>query len=227
MAVYTKSGAFVEAYIRRTRPTSGWLGKMAVKLREFGSLTENQIAASLKAIDDLEDAAAAAYVSYAAGVKAQASAPEPVQASESALRPGVYTIEFDSGRWVTLRVLKSYNPRYPEPKLDLLTGPDNEVSFTSLGRIVGDRLHPWPGVRELLQRPLVEQAVSMLLRADQTRLQGFGEQYSRHTEVWEDDPENPGARILTSVRCYRCGRTLTVPTSIDRGMGDDCASKDW
>ena len=150
MAVYTKSGAFVESYIRRTRPTSGWLGKMAVKLREYGSLTENQIAASLNAINDLEDAAAAAYASYAAGVKAEAAPKiEPVpQASESALRPGVYTIEFDSGRWVTLRVLKSYNPRYPQPKLDLLTGPDNEVSFTSLGRIVGDRLHPWPGVRE-------------------------------------------------------------------------------
>src|SRR5947209_18821508 len=113
MAVYTKSGSFVESYIHRTRPTSGWLGKMAVKLREYGSLTENQIAASLRAIDDLEDAAAAAYERYAAGVKAQAAAPEPepVQALASALRPGVYTIAFDSCRWVTLRVLKAHNPR--------------------------------------------------------------------------------------------------------------------
>jgi len=228
MAVYTRSGAFAEQYIRRNRPTTGWLGKMAERLREYGSLTENQIAATLRAIDELEEAAAAAYVAFAAGAKAQAApAPELAEAPASALRPGVYTIDFDSGRWVTLRVLKSHNPRYPQPKLDLLTGPDNEVSFTSLGRIVGDRLHPWPDVGPLLQRPCVEQAVSILLRSDQQRLQIFGESYSRRTEVWEDDPENPGVRILTSVRCYRCGRTLTVPTSIKRGMGDDCAAKDW
>lgn len=42
------------------------------------------------------------------------------------------------------------------------------------------------------------------------------------------DPEAAGlAYAMKENRCYRCGKELTVPASIHKGMGPECAKKNW
>lgn len=42
------------------------------------------------------------------------------------------------------------------------------------------------------------------------------------------DPEAAGlAYAMKENCCYRCGRELTVPASIHKGMGPECAKKNW
>lgn len=42
------------------------------------------------------------------------------------------------------------------------------------------------------------------------------------------DPEKAGlAYAMKENRCYRCGKELTVPASIHKGMGPECAKKNW
>ena len=52
---------------------------------------------------------------------------------------------------------------------------------------------------------------------------------SRQLEAWKiisSDPKGAGeAYALESANCFRCGRKLTVPVSIHRGLGPECASK--
>lgn len=36
---------------------------------------------------------------------------------------------------------------------------------------------------------------------------------------------NEKLEIVPAGRCYRCGRQLTVPSSVHRGLGPECASK--
>lgn len=223
----------VASFIRQDQPRYGFLAKMRTLIEYGRMLTPAQIAAAADIIEErLDDEYAVLLRQRFAPVLPEFEAPAALVAAPAADVPfGTYTIAFDSGRHVTLRVLKSHNPRYPAPKLDLLTGPDNEISFTSLGRIVDGTLRAWrtDEAQGLLDRPNVRRAVDALLGSDSDRRSVYGQAYSRQTEVWEEDPAHPGDpayRILASVRCFKCGRTLTVPTSIENGQGPECILKD-
>ena len=41
-----------------------------------------------------------------------------------------------------------------------------------------------------------------------------------------DTAERIEAELVAAGRCRRCGRTLTDPDSVSRGIGPDCASKE-
>jgi hypothetical protein len=46
--------------------------------------------------------------------------------------------------------------------------------------------------------------------------------------IWQDDlaaVEATGWKVHHEGRCGRCGRTLTVPESIESGIGPECAKK--
>lgn len=92
--------------------------------------------------------------------------------------------------------------------LGLLTGPDNETSYSYIGMI---RRDPETGA----------------LRVHGTRkgrpdscpsLRGFG-------LLVRDLPRtvHQGIEVWHSGRCLRCNRTLTVPESIETGLGPVCA----
>lgn len=124
------------------------------------------------------------------------------------LFPGTYTVERASGEYRTLRVRENDNPDFFEGKglkLEFLSGPDNTSDFTSFGLLMENgRLVIWKKFRGGAVEESLRFAVNVLL----------------------GDPATAGeAWAKESGCCYRCRRTLTVPTSLHRGLGPVCAEK--
>ncbi len=93
-----------------------------------------------------------------------------------------------------------------------LVGPDNTEDFAYLGK-----LDPFTG-----QVATTFKSASF---ADSFRLKLLNRILAR---VWGDDQkafEQHGYTCQHEGKCGRCGRTLTVPSSIDNGIGPDCAEK--
>lgn len=96
--------------------------------------------------------------------------------------------------------------------VSLLAGPDNESSYAYLGV-----LNPETGeVRLTKASKFAETAtVVRVLRRALARIWA-GEQGAI---------EAAGFRLHHEGRCCRCGRLLTVPSSIESGIGPECATK--
>jgi len=151
--------------------------------------------------------------SYEAPSTCVAAEPEPVPARAAArdIPDGTFTIVFDSGDYVTLRVETSdwdksgYNPDI-KTKVEFLAGSDNESDyqgFAFLDKATGI-VRVWKRYQANYAGSRLEMAVHGLLA----------------------DPVAAGETFaLRSSRCWRCGRKLTVPASIHRGLGPDCAAK--
>jgi hypothetical protein len=125
----------------------------------------------------------------------------------------IFTIETPDQGHRTYRIQKvEGSERYPADAYfaKLLTGPDNTRDYTYLGKLtngavtVTAKSQQWNGTYplRLLNRVLAR--------------------------VWADDHaayENHGYRVHHEGRCGRCGRTLTVPESVESGIGPECARK--
>lgn len=124
----------------------------------------------------------------------------PHEAEASSIMDGTYTVVFPNDDYVTLR-LKTPNTGNLAGKqiASYLYGPDNNNDF--VGFAFTNPIKVWSkytsSVREIL-------ALTTLLHADDPTLHGL-------------------AYALRSGNCYKCGRTLTVPASLHRGMGPICA----
>lgn len=92
--------------------------------------------------------------------------------------------------------------------VSLLTGPDNTADYTYLGM-----LDPQTGAVRLTRKSqYTDQSKPVLaIRWVLARL-------------WANQPIDP-AKIYHIGRCGRCGRALTVPASIEAGIGPECAGK--
>ena len=122
----------------------------------------------------------------------------------------IFTVHNNSNEHYTYKVRKSredspWGQRY---FVSLLTGPDNELSYTYIGI-----LEPNTGVLRLTkqsQYPYSSKAVKVL-------------QWALNV-VWRDafDKVPIGYGIKHEGKCGRCGRTLTTPESIDCGIGPEC-----
>jgi hypothetical protein len=109
----------------------------------------------------------------------------------------------------TYRMRANANPRSSEAPthfVDLLTGPDNGASYKWVGMVYA-------------RARLVLPSTSWISR----------EAPSMRALFWTWDhranPEAAGVTVRHAGRCCRCGRTLTTPESIDRGIGPECATK--
>lgn len=121
---------------------------------------------------------------------------------------GTYTVAFPDGTWRTLRI-SPWRNQPDKMVVELLTGPDNSLDFAGVGHVDGKGLHIWRrAVPTVDEDPKYVQAINFLLLADEEARSDMGELYA-----------------LKSERCCLCGRKLTVPASIHRGMGPDCAAK--
>ena len=123
------------------------------------------------------------------------------------LPQGTFTIVFPNEEYRTIRISKMTHGAL-EGKIvaSFLCGPDNENDFHGFA-FVSERgeVKVWKRFAEI--DPLWKAAVLTAISAsDETRL-GMAEAYA-----------------LRSGRCARCGRTLTVPASLHRGYGPDCAA---
>jgi len=96
--------------------------------------------------------------------------------------------------------------------VNILAGPDNTSDFQPLGK-----LNPETGAVRLVRvTKLTEDswAVKLVRRV--------------LARVWLDEIEfieDKGFKLRHAGRCGRCGRKLTVPESIDTGLGAHCADK--
>jgi len=100
-------------------------------------------------------------------------------------------------------------------RVGLLTGPSNETDYKYIGSVMWDR-ERYPAPRffpprevNLDRAPASTKGFAALLRLAHS---------------------NPGAlgRLAEAYhagRCARCGRTLTTPESVERGLGPECADK--
>lgn len=127
-----------------------------------------------------------------------------------------FTIQKPDGTHRTYRVrLAKPKPGCPDTFfVSLLTGPDNESSYTYLGK-----LDPYTG-------QVVPTAASKWNeRTPPSHVVLLNRVLAR---VWSFDHaafERHGYKLLHRGRCGRCGRALTVPASIETGVGPECATK--
>jgi hypothetical protein len=116
-------------------------------------------------------------------------------------------------RW-TYRIVKVENEDGREPIFfaTLLTGSDNDDNYTYLG--VYQPQVGWVKLTKASQYKEDSEVVRALRWVVGLVFNG------NETEV-----ENKGFRMVWSSTCQRCGRTLTVPSSVDNRLGPECAKK--
>lgn len=126
----------------------------------------------------------------------------PVEApATSQLVDGTYTVKFEDGKHVTLKVKTSKGKQW----VGYLNGPDNWTNYQSFGWIENGKLVVFAKYRGQLNRQ--QGAVSRLLKGNEAQLEGL-KSYG-----------------MASGKCGVCGRKLTTPESIERGIGPECITK--
>ncbi len=122
----------------------------------------------------------------------------------------VFTLEGRGRSW-TFRIEEgaASNGRPPIYFVQVLTGPDNNNDFTYVG--IYEPHNGW--VR--LSRASKFAEDSEIVRAIRWYV---GLVFNEH----EDQVEAAGFHIHWSCNCARCGRTLTVASSIDNRLGPEC-----
>lgn len=109
-----------------------------------------------------------------------------------------------TGNRFTFKVTKGKADTAPH-FVKVMTGPDNESSFTYLGTIFADGRYAHGR----------KSTISM----EAPSAKAF-------TYVWRNIDSLPESlEFLHAGKCCRCGRKLTTPESIARGYGSECASK--
>lgn len=123
----------------------------------------------------------------------------------------ILTVSNGKGEHFTYRVTRKENesPRPPVYFVSLLTGPDNTSDYSYMGM-----LSEFNGeVRLTRASRVTESAKSFKVINWAMR------------KVWAGDVLPEGYAIHHEGRCGRCGRPLTVPSSIESGFGPECITK--
>lgn len=118
---------------------------------------------------------------------------------------GTYTVVIGSER----RTLKFVAPKQGSFKgmivVRFLSGRDNEEDYTGFANSIDNtHVRVW---RRFKEDSLLIDCLKFLCESDTNRADA-GERYA-----------------LESSKCWRCGRKLTVPASIHRGLGPECAKQ--
>ena len=121
-----------------------------------------------------------------------------------------FTIENNKGEHYTFRVRKPEEG--PLAGLDayfigVLSGPDNTKDYTYMGLL---------DAREGVIRQTKKSAVS-------TEATSWKVAQWVVKRVWGNIPFPDGYKLHHEGRCGRCGRLLTVPESVEHGIGPECA----
>ena len=98
--------------------------------------------------------------------------------------------------------------------VDTLTGEDNEADYGFIGTVYRDAVGHWAFAYSRKSAVLPSEAPSVL------GIDFFIARINRDIDL------NVGKiEFWHSGKCSRCGRTLTVPASLEIGMGPKCAEK--
>ena len=151
-------------------------------------------------------------------VASQAVMTGPVSKAFILAGRAMFTVANPTGERYTIRVSKVDNDpssrwyRADQPStwfVGLLTGPNNDTDYTyvgmlspTTGQVILTRKSPYSADSKVYK--VVQWAIKLVLTG-------------------KSIPN--GYSLLHSGKCGRCGRTLTVPSSIETGLGPECASK--
>ena len=121
---------------------------------------------------------------------------------------GIYTVTDGEHGWVTLQVTK---PKWADGQtvVAYLNGTDNEWNYKKFAFITRQGLKVW---RSASPSPKVVAASQFLFTGN------LDEARAEFLNVAE-------ALAMASGKCSACGRTLTVPASLHRGLGPECAKR--
>lgn len=128
--------------------------------------------------------------------------------------PETFQKQFDTKPHYTYRVRhKEASRDWPEAYfVQLLTGPENTKDFSYIGM-----LNPDSGeLRLTAKSPLKDDSWPVKLFRRTT------------TNIWantQDRITSAGFKLHHEGRCGRCGRVLTVPSSIESGIGPECIKR--
>jgi len=137
----------------------------------------------------------------------------PVVQATRVVPHGTYTVDMGDGSHVTLQLEPaSFVKDRTTTTASFLSGADNELSYTGFAFVEQDgRVVVWRKFREGHGRQ--QAALQLLLTGD------VDEAHRRFLDMAE-------AYALQSGSCMRCGKTLTVPASLHRGLGPVCAGRE-
>ncbi len=122
----------------------------------------------------------------------------------------IFTVDNGKGDHYTFRInKKEASGSYPEAFfVALLSGPDNTSDYSYLGMLV-----PQTGEVRLTAKSRYKED-TVPVKVIRWALK----------KVWTDQEFPQGYAIYHEGRCGRCGRLLTVPSSVESGFGPECAS---
>lgn len=201
---YHAANAYLDQYTQEVasgRNPFSFLDEMVSARARYKNLTYGQVKGILNCLRaDLERAA-----------RTPATSSPNVQDATPTTPDGYYTIVTETGEHVTLRLRTAIIHEGSDLKLpagaqvaSYLAGPDNESAYQRFAWVFGSKPQVWKRYREDSR---IVRALSALLSGDYKE---FGMAFA-----------------LESNHCCRCGKRLTVPASINRGLGPDCAEAGW
>lgn len=123
----------------------------------------------------------------------------------------IFTVSNPTGTHYTYLIQKKEaNNGYAESYFaKLLTGPDNTSHYTYIGTL------------DPTQGEVRTTAKSKIQRDDQP----FRVLNWALKKIWANAELPEGYKIQPSEACARCGRALTTPESLERGLGPECATR--
>jgi hypothetical protein len=181
-----------------------WLADLATKYVRGGELTDRQAAGVLNCL----------YAELTRDGRGTGNGARQQRVPVDKTHPvpgGYYTVVLGPKQHRTLRlsdwVDDKRKPGAQVRWLSLLVGPDNTQDYTTaaLQRDDGSLMY----MRDFNEDGPLRQAVGVLLDPDGT-----------HTREMARE-----AYAMASGRCANCNRQLTVPASLHRGLGPECAAK--
>lgn len=110
------------------------------------------------------------------------------------------------------RPKQSTRPGQPPTFVSVLSGPDNTTAYSYVGTMFPSKSDPLEIVHTAKSR-ISKDAPSAKAAQWFVRALAAGSDVLEQCEVWHEG------------RCGRCGRTLTVPESIESGFGPECITK--
>lgn len=117
----------------------------------------------------------------------------------------------NSGNHLTFKVSapKKQDPKRPVYFVNLMTGKDNEKSYSFLGTLFGQFNY--------------QHSKKSILNVHDKKVEVF----ARFINLVENNILPSQVEIWHEGSCGRCGRKLTNPASILSGIGPECAHKRW
>lgn len=144
---------------------------------------------------------------------------------------GTFTLQNDSGFHLTFKISTGRKGTWKGRRiLSIMTGPDNEESFTGFGELCEDgTIKMWqrliwkknPATGDFLTRDQVRACMNLVLDHGNIGAENGAEVSKKFTAR-----NGRSYELLVSTRCIVCNRKLTNPESVKAGIGPECYKRE-